>query len=329
MRAAITTDTGGFEVVELPDPTPAADELVVRVAACGVCGSDLKARPFMAAGTVMGHELGGTVVAAGNLARQDGWTDGTNVAVLPVVSCGACSWCVSGHVAHCPAVRFIGMGPDSGGFAEYATVPAPHCFPVPPGLPAHVAALVEPFAVGLHAMNTADIQAGSDVLVVGAGGVGLTTIAWAHTLGAARVTAVDPDEYRREAARELGADDTLDSLQDAEPASYDAVIECVGSRDLIAAAATPARARGRIVIAGACDQPVNVEPITALLNELSFRWSVAYRPAEFHTVIEAFATGRIDPEAVIGTMVGIDRVDEAFDAVGNASTPGRVLVTPW
>ena len=328
MRAAVTTDTAGFEVVTLPDPAPAADELLIEVAACGVCGSDLKARPFMPPGTVMGHELGGTVVAVGNDARRTGWTEGTHVAVLPVVCCQACSWCENDHVAHCPEVRFIGMGPDAGGFAEYAKVPAHHAFPLPAELPASLAALVEPFAVGLHAMHTAEIEPGAAVLVIGAGGVGLTTVAWAHALGATRVTAVDPDGARRAAAVALGADDALSTLDHAEPATYDAVIECVGRPELIATAATTARARGRIVIAGACDQPVSVEPIGALLNELSYRWSVAYQPHEFRTVIDAFTTGLIDPTTLIGTTLGLDNLEDAFDAVRIANISGRVLVTP-
>jgi threonine dehydrogenase-like Zn-dependent dehydrogenase len=327
VRAAITTEDGSFEVVTAPDPTPGDDELVIEVAACGVCGSDLKAQPFMSPGTVMGHEFGGTVVAVGGAARRDGWSEGVTVAVLPVVCCGGCEWCEGGHVAHCPTVRFIGMGPDAGGFAEFARVPARHAFPLPAGLTGRVAALVEPFAVGLHAMHTAEVEPGSEVLVVGAGGVGLTTVAWAHALGAARVTAVDPDGARRTTALGAGADDAFASLDDAEPGAYDAVIECVGRPELIAAAASAARPMGRIVIAGACDQPVSVEPIAALLHELSFRWSIAYRPAEFRSVIDAFASGSIDPTGVIGATVSLDRVGDAFAAVRDTSVDGRVLVT--
>ena len=91
MKAAVTTEDHGFEVVDLPDPTPDADQLVIRVAACGVCGSDIKAQPYAPAGMVMGHELGGEVVAVGS--RADGWREGTNVAVLPVISCGTCQYC--------------------------------------------------------------------------------------------------------------------------------------------------------------------------------------------------------------------------------------------
>src|SRR5690242_12576783 len=116
MRAAVTTGQQGFEIVDLPDPTPAGGELVIRVAACGVCGSDIKALPYAPAGLVMGHELGGEIVAVGS--DSGSWSVGTNVAVLPVVSCGTCRYCAEGAVSHCSTARYIGMGP-AGGFAEY------------------------------------------------------------------------------------------------------------------------------------------------------------------------------------------------------------------
>jgi len=328
MRAAVTARDGGFEVVDLRDPSPEPDQLVVRVTACGVCGSDIKARPVMPPGTVMGHELGGEVVAVGASARAAGWRAGATVAVLPVASCGRCEWCTSGDVAHCASVRFLGLGSDPGGFAELAAVPARHAFPLPGELPATFAALVEPFAVGLHGATSAEIGPGDEVLVIGAGGVGLTTVAWARARGAARVTACDPDAARRALAIAMGATDELASAADADGARYDAVVECVGRPELVEAGAAAARARGRIVVAGACVEPVRLEPIAALLKELTFRFSVCYRPSEFREVIDAFSTGAIDPAPLIGPTVGLDRLGEAFELVRVASAGGRVLVSP-
>jgi (R,R)-butanediol dehydrogenase / meso-butanediol dehydrogenase / diacetyl reductase len=324
----MTTEDGGFEVVEVPDPDPGPDELVVRVAACGVCGSDIKARPFMAPGTVMGHELGGEVVAVGANAREAGRLCGERVAVLPVVSCGECERCETGDVAHCASVRFIGMGPDAGGFAELAVVPARHAFPLPAGLPPLASALVEPFAVGYHRAAAAEIGVGDHVLVVGAGGVGLTTTTWACALGASRVTVADPDPKRRDAARSLGATDVLSSVGDASSGHYHAVIECVGKPELVEAGAAAVRPRGRIVISGACERPFTVEPIGGLLNELTYRFSVAYRLSDFAAVIDAFASGTIDASKVVGPTVGLERLGDAFEMVRAASAEGRVLVVP-
>lgn len=324
MRAAVTTEARGFEVVSLPDPSPGPDQLVIRVATCGVCASDLKARPFMPPGTVMGHEFGGEVVAVG--AGTHGWREGSNVAVLPVVSCGRCDACSSGDVSHCASRRFVGMGADAGGFAELVVVPARLAFPLPDELPGRYAALVEPFAVGLHGVSRGEVGPGDSVLVVGAGGVGLTTLAWARANGAERITVADPEPARRTLAQQLGATDVLASAADAERDRYDVVIECVGRPELMEQCEAAARARGRIVISGACDKHMPLEPIGALLKELTIRFSVAYRPDEFLRVIDAFRTGVVDPSPIVGPTVGLDRVSEAFDLVHSAGTQGRVLV---
>lgn len=162
MKIAVTNEQHGFDVVEVPDPAPSGGELVIRVAACGVCGSDIKAQPYMPAGMVMGHELGGEVVSVGAGVKDH--LVGSTVAVLPVISCGTCPACAAGTVAHCAQTRYLGMGPDRGGFAEFAAVPARHSFVLPNGLPAAYAALVEPFAVGLHGVHTAALTEGESVL---------------------------------------------------------------------------------------------------------------------------------------------------------------------
>ena len=324
MQSAVTTEQHGFDIIEMPDPSPRSDELVIRVAACGICGSDIKAQPFMPAGIVMGHELGGEIVAVGSDA--DGWREGTNVAVLPVISCGSCQYCAAGSVSHCTQTRYLGMGRDRGGFAEFAVVPARHAFALPDEMTSTYAALVEPFAVGLHGVRSAQIGPGDDVLVVGAGGVGLTTIAWARATGARRVTAVDPDPGRRESARAVGATDALASLADANPNDYDAALECVGRPELLQACQAPLRPQGRIVISGACAEPTAIEPVTALLKELSIRFSVCYTPDEFREVIAGFANGAVDPAPMVGPVLPLNRVAEAFDLVRGARAHGRVLV---
>ncbi len=325
MRAAVTTEDHGFEVVDLPDPTPGPDELVIRVAACGVCGSDITAQPFAPPGMVMGHEFGGEIVAVG--AQAGAWHEGTNVAVLPLLSCGSCRFCRSGAVSHCAQASYIGLGP-AGGFAEYSCIPARHSFTMPAELPIRYSALVEPFAVGLHGVNSAEIAPGEDVLIVGAGGVGLTTLVWALRRGAARVTTVDPSLQRRDAAEAMGAGDVLASASEAEPAGYDAVIECVGRPELLATCQPALRARGRIVIAGACGEPTPIEPVTALLKELTIRYAVAYTIDEFREVVEAFGDGHIDPTPMIGRSFDLSSIADAFDAARNAQVQGRVSVTP-
>ena len=194
MKAAVITEDHGFDIVDVADPSPGPNELLIRVAACGVCGSDIKAQLYAPAGMIMGHELGGEIVAVGSSAGE--WHEGTNVAVLPVVSCGACRYCAVGAVSHCAQTRYIGMGP-AGGFADLAVVPARHAFAMPADLPATYSALVEPFAVGLHGLDSAEVTSGDEVVIVRAGGIRLTTLVWGLAKGAVRVTVADPDRRRR------------------------------------------------------------------------------------------------------------------------------------
>jgi (R,R)-butanediol dehydrogenase/meso-butanediol dehydrogenase/diacetyl reductase len=324
MRGAVTNAEHGFDVVELPDPAPAPDQLVIRVAACGVCGSDIKAQPFAPPGMVMGHELGGEVVAVGSAVGA--WKQDMNAAVLPVISCGTCSYCMAGAPSHCAEAQYIGMGP-AGGFAEFAVVPARHAFAVPVDLPSTFAALVEPYAVGLHGVHSAEVSPGDGVLIVGAGGVGLTTLAWALEKGGVRVTVADPDPRRRESALAMGATDVLADVLEADASGYDTAIECVGRPELVQACQPALRPLGRLVISGACAEPTPIEPITALVKELTIRYSVAYRPDEFREVIDAFANGVIDPMPMVGPTFGLARLGEAFDLVRTGSVNGRVLVS--
>ena len=188
--------------------------------------------------------------------------------------------------------------------------------------------MVEPFAVGLHGVHSAEISPGDDVLIVGAGGIGLTTLAWTLKKGGVRVTVADPDPQRRASARDIGTTDVLASVSDVEAGAYDVAIECVGRAELVQACQPTLRPRGRIVVLGACSEPTTIEPITALLKELTIRYSVCYRPDEFREVIDAFASGAVDPTPMMGPCLELTRLGEAFDLARNGAVRGRVLVTP-
>src|ERR1700722_8159647 len=193
----------------------------------------------------------------------------------------------------------------AGGFAEFAAVPARHACEVAADLPPIFAALVEPFAVGLHGVHSAELSPGDDVLIVGAGGVGLTTLAWTLRKTGARVTVADPDPLRRETALAVVATDVLAAVSEAEAGGYDAAIECVGRPELVQACQPALRPQGRLVISGARAEPTPIEPITALPKELTIRYSVAYCPDEFLEAISAFARGVVDPSPMNGPTFGL------------------------
>ena len=318
---------GWFEATSLPDPAPGPGELVLRVTGCGICGSDLKARPMLPAGTVMGHEMCGEVVAVGRGAG-DRWREGMRAAVLPVLSCGSCGWCRAGDVAHCTSAALVGLGGGAGGFAELVRTSADLTFPLPDGLPEACGPLVEPFAVGLHTARLAEIREGDDVLVIGAGPVGLTTARWARELGAATVTVSDPAPIRREAAASFAATSVVDPTADELGGPYDVVFECVGKPGMLDAAAGAATTHGRIVVAGVCAEPDPFLPIVALLKELTVRFSVYYRPEEFRTVIAAFASEQIDPTPLVSRTAGLADLGAVFASLEHAPDDLKVVVDP-
>jgi (R,R)-butanediol dehydrogenase/meso-butanediol dehydrogenase/diacetyl reductase len=191
------------------------------------------------------------------------------------------------------------------------------------------AALVEPYAVGLHTVEAVGIEPGDSVLVIGAGTVGLTSMAWARLRGADRVTVVDPNEARRTGARDLRRDRrTLADAAAAEPGAYDVAIECVGKPGLLDACIAATRAKGRIVVAGVCTEPDPFWSIAALMKELTIHFAVYYTPDEFRTVIEAFGSGAFEPAQLVGQTIGLSSLAQAFDLLATGSIRGKILIDP-
>jgi 2-desacetyl-2-hydroxyethyl bacteriochlorophyllide A dehydrogenase len=326
VRAAVVAEGGAFDVTTVEDPVAQAGELLLRVSGCGLCGSDLKARPAMPAGVILGHEFGGRVVGVGP--RTKGWSVGMQAAVLPVASCGTCRSCLSGDVVHCASAVLYGLGGSPGGFAELIVVPEASSFAVPQPIDPLHAALVEPYAVGLHTVEAVGIEPGESVLVVGAGTVGLTSTTWAKLRGAGRITVVDPNDARRAAAEAFGASDAIADAAAAEAGEYDVAIECVGKPGLLDACIAATRAKGRIAIAGVCTEQDPFWPMAALMKELSIHFAVYYTPDEFRTVIQAFVSGSIAPAQLVGRTIGLGSLNEAFDLLAASSTQGKILIDP-
>src|SRR3954451_6414710 len=254
MRAAILNESHQLEVAEVADPSPGPGELVLQVTACGICGSDLKLRPSMPAGLVMGHEFCGEIVATG-ADTDPGWRVGRHVTALPLIGCGHCLACLSGEPAHCVQADMVGVGGSPGAFAEYVRVDQRETVGLPDDLDPALGALVEPLAVGLHAVERAHIKSGDAVLVVGAGPVGLSVIAWAARSGARELAVSDPSAVRREAAAEFGATRTIDPEAEPLDARYDVVIECVGLPGMTSVCIGASKLHGLVVIAGVCTKP--------------------------------------------------------------------------
>ena len=220
MRAAVLHEVRDIRVTEIPTPTPAADEVIVKVKAVGVCGSDLHS--YLEGGTtgptrinpfVLGHEFSGTLVPES--AKRAGLPADALFAVDPSISCGRCEWCHRGHTNLCPNVRFLGYAPNNGAMAEFICVPTSALHIVPDSIDPAGAAILETLGVAIHAMDLARSRLMETVAVLGCGPVGLLLIQLARLAGASKIIAIDPIKERADIACDLGAHVSCGSPEEA------------------------------------------------------------------------------------------------------------------
>jgi 2-desacetyl-2-hydroxyethyl bacteriochlorophyllide A dehydrogenase len=326
VRAAVITEDHGSEVLDAPDPSPGPDELVLRVQACGICGSDLKTAGAMPAGAVLGHEVCGEIVAIGREAGGK-WKVGQPVSSMPLQACGRCRWCLSDDAAHCEKIELLGLGTSPGAFAEYVRVGAATTAALPAHLGDH-GALVEPLAVGLHAVVSAGIRPDDRVLVIGGGSVGAAVTLWARRFGAGELVVSDPVASRRDSAAAFGATAAHDTNDGPVEPGFDVVLECVGGGGMIQSAIDAAATRGRVVIAGLCMSSDSIMPIAALLKEVEVRFAVYYRKSEFFLAASLLGTGELDVDGMVTARVGLDEVGDAFTRLRTTTSERKVLVMP-
>jgi (R,R)-butanediol dehydrogenase/meso-butanediol dehydrogenase/diacetyl reductase len=339
MRAAVFREVGKpLAIEDVPDPSPGPAELVLRVRGCGICGSDLHVAglpPGLPPGSVMGHEFSGEVVAVGAEARGD-FQVGERVCALPYMGCGACEACLAGDGVRCATIRTTGFGQVPGAYAEYVRVGASETLRLPDPVDDRQGATVEPLAVGLHAVNEARLEPGADVLVIGAGPIGLATSLWARFFGARSVVVSERVPNRLARAAAFGATHGIDASKEPVARSFekaagkgpDVIFECVGVPGLLQECIGLAPARSRIVVVGVCMQPDTLIPGLAILKELSLRFVIAYRRQDFELTLDMLAAERIRSTPMITDVVDLDGFADAFEALKQPTTQCKVILEP-
>jgi (R,R)-butanediol dehydrogenase/meso-butanediol dehydrogenase/diacetyl reductase len=222
----------------------------------------------------------------------------------------------------------IGVGGSPGGFAEYVRVHERETVALPDAVDPALGALVEPLAVGLHAVERAHIRSGDKVLVVGAGPVGLAVTAWAARSGAGELVVSDPSEVRREAAAQFGATRTVDPEAERLEPRYDVVIECVGLPGMTDVCVGASVRHGHVVIAGVCTKPDPYVPIAAVVKELTMDFVVYYTRREFFAVADALGSDAVDAAAFVTKRVELAEADDAFTELIEAKDQRKILVLP-
>ncbi len=263
-QVAELTEPRNFSIAarDLPDPAPG--EVQVRVAAVGICGSDMHSFAEGSVGDqicrypmVLGHEPTGVILKTG--AGVMGWDAGAEVALEPAIYCYHCEFCMAGRHNVCAHIRFMSSVDDAGFFRERVNLPAKNLLALRPGISLQQATLLEPLAIALHSLTFAPVQVGGRIAVIGAGPIGLLTIACLKLAGAGRIWAVEPVPHRREMAIAMGADAAIDPLtvdaageilKDTGQRGVDVVYDCAAKAETVNQAARVVCNGGAIVLTG-------------------------------------------------------------------------------
>jgi L-iditol 2-dehydrogenase len=337
--AAVLHGPKDLRLEERVRPIPAEHELLIRVAACAICGSDLRTYRFGASNIsgpiVVGHEIAGTIVEVGS--ALTGWSPGDRVAVAPAVPCSDCVYCRRGMQTMCDNLRSIGYQID-GGLADYMIVPwaavrAGCVNRVPENLSLEEAALAEPLACVVNGQELLAVGLDDTVVILGAGPIGYLHADLAKVRGASKVIIVDVQEHRLEMAKAFAVDTVIDSsredvvarvLQETRGDGASVVIVAAPSAKAQEQAITLAAKRGRISFFGGLPKSDPVSSVNANLihyRELFIMGAYGSMPRHNRTALDLLASGRVNGKALIGLTVPLDHLMDAYDAAAG----GRVL----
>lgn len=330
MKALVYTSPEQLAYRDEPDPTPDDDEVIIEVAAVGICGSDMHAyfghdgrRP---APLILGHEATG-------LART-GRFAGRQVVVNPLVTCGRCEDCLGGRSNLCADRQIISMPPRPGAFAERIAIPESNLVAVPDGLPPEKAALAEPVATAYHAARVAEATldrplADARVLVAGAGAIGLSAGLVLRHKGAGEIVLADTNALRRETARDAEGFRVIDPLAEA-PAenAFHLIIDAVGGRATREMASRAVRPGGTIVHVGLMDADEGLDIRKLTLQEVSFTGTYTYTMDDFRETVTLMADGRLGALTWTETRPLADGAAAFHDLGAGRVAAAKVILRP-
>jgi 2-desacetyl-2-hydroxyethyl bacteriochlorophyllide A dehydrogenase len=327
VRAVIFHADKTLGVENIPVPSIASDEVLIRSKYCGICGTDLHATELEGLctykpGVAIGHEFAGIVEEIGSMVKNV--QKGDRVTVNPGRNvCGQCYTCRAGQYHLCPQTWETCLGIFApGGLAEYVKAKEVMVYKLSNVKLEH-GAMVEPLAISLHALRVAGFYLGASALVIGAGPIGLLAVQCLATAGARKIYVLEVSPSRRDLARKFGADDVLDPLQTTldryfDPALpiVDFVFECSGDPAALDTAMRIVRRQGSIVVVGISAQPLKIDPLTLISKEITIKGTTDYNE-EFGIAIDMLSAGKIVVEPLISAILPMEKFDQAFSMLRN------------
>jgi L-iditol 2-dehydrogenase len=345
MKALVHTKPLVMEIQDVPEPDVGPEDILVRVQACGVCGSDVEGYTGSTGRRIppiiMGHEAAGTIAACGDGVTAFGVGD--RVAMDSTVYCNRCPECAAGRFNRCERRKVLGVSiPDyrrDGCFAEYVSIPWWIAAPIPGGTSFEQAAMLEPLSIGLHAVarsRIAEEELDSHgrpprTLVIGAGTIGLSVLlALRSMLSGVEVIMIDPDAGRRELARRMGANAVLDPVAEADSIKdmregFDAVFEAVGLQATVSQALAMPRKGGRAVMIGNWSKEVRIDLQSLISQEIEVIGTYA-SAGEFRLGLQLMESGRLDPSPMISGVLPLDEGPGVFRRL-HEKEPGLLKVS--
>lgn len=328
-----------LEIATIKKPVSKNGSVIIRVKACGICGSDLH---YFEAGEplelIMGHEFAGEVVDPGD--RSD-LKVGDRVTGLPISPCLECEACKTGNVQYCAKTWQDAVGlslTNSGGLAEYLSCRSDMVKKIPDKVTFQDATLVEPSAVSLHAINLANIKVGDKVLIIGGGIIGLMAAEFAKLNGASYIALMETNMKRARKALKYGVINEIFNASDSNVISkalkktnggYDKVIECCGNQYAVSEAIMSVKPGVTIVLVGVSMTPISVPMVASVMREVTMKGAIAYTEAEFETCIELIEKKIINVHKYIDKRVNLENVQEAYlDLISGKTDNIKIIVKP-
>lgn len=341
MKAAILENKGVMSVQEVPTPTPQPGNVILKVKAVSICGSDISryVKGHRMYPLILGHEGSGVITAVG-----EGVSDsliGKHAAIIPLVPCFECEQCKAGRYSACHSYSFIGSR-QSGGFAEYVELRETNAFILPDDLPFEAAALIEPSTVARHIIDLGNFEAGQSAIVLGAGSIGLMAVQWLRILGAKLIICTDVVDENLATAKKLGAHVTLNpknvdvkaEVKKLTGDGVDLALECAGAPQALAQTIQVTRPRGSVVCGG--NQPLDASlPMSFIedlmrkelrLNGCFMSYSAPFPGHEWTETVRYLLDGQLDMATMISHRYPLSQAAQVFEDIGARRMAFRKII---
>lgn len=329
-RAAVMPELGRIEIQDVPYPEVTGRDVIVRIEAVGVCGSDVtyfrvgQIGDWVVDGPIiLGHEVSGQVHEIGPDVTQV--KVGDRVAIEPGTPCRDCRDCLAGRYHLCPDLEFLATPPYDGALLQYLSIDERNLFPMPDSMTFEEGAMCEPLSVGIWACRRADLQPGDDVLVTGAGPVGIFAAQTARALGAGSVTITDVTPFRLAMAERLG----FETEHGERPGRrrFDVLLECSGAPGVLAQGLGRLRTNGRAAMVGMPKQPVELPLSNLNVNELTIGLVNRYAHT-WPTAISLISSGRVDAASVVTHHFGLDEAEAGITLLERDPESMKAIIHP-